>query len=94
VANTASEVGDSTAAAAADVGDTVDDAWITSKVKTQLLADAAVKGTQINVDTEANVVTLSGTAANQEAKDAAVRIAAGTKGVKTVIADDLLVASY
>lgn len=71
--------------------DTVDDAWITSKVKTQLLADAAVKGTQINVDTQANVVTLTGTADSQAAKDAAIRIAAGTQGVKMVIADQLLV---
>ena len=74
-----------------EAGDSIDDAWITSKVKTQLLADAAVKGTQINVDTKANVVTLTGTAESQAAKDAAIRIAAGTKGVKTVIADQLLV---
>jgi hyperosmotically inducible periplasmic protein len=81
-------------AAVADVGESTDDAWITSKVKTQLLADTEVKGTQIDVDTEANVVILTGTAANQDAKDAAIRIAAGTKGVKHVIADNLLVASY
>lgn len=74
-----------------EAGDGIDDAWVTSKVKTQLLADAAVKGTQIDVDTKANVVTLTGTADSQAAKDAAIRIAAGTRGVKTVIADQLLV---
>jgi hyperosmotically inducible protein len=74
-----------------EAGDGIDDAWITSKVKTQLLADAAVKGTQIDVDTKANVVTLTGTAESQAAKDAAIRIAAGTKGVNKVIADQLLV---
>ena len=88
------DAADTVANTADDVGDNVDDAWITSKVKTQLLADTAVKGTQINVDTKANVVILSGTATNQDAKDAAIRIAAGTKGVKHVVADDLLVASY
>jgi hyperosmotically inducible protein len=72
-------------------GDGVDDAWITSKVKTQLLADTAVKGTQIDVDTKANIVTLTGTAESQAAKDAAIRIAAGTSGVQKVIADQLLV---
>jgi hyperosmotically inducible protein len=72
-------------------GDGIDDAWITSKVKTQLLADTAVKGTQIDVDTKANVVTLTGTAESQAAKDAAIRIAAGTSGVQKVIADQLLV---
>ena len=72
-------------------GDGIDDAWITSKVKTQLLADTAVKGTQIDVDTKANVVTLTGTAESQAAKDAAIRIAAGARGVQKVIADQLLV---
>ncbi|TNJ32675.1 BON domain-containing protein [Arenimonas terrae] len=74
-----------------EAGDGIDDAWITSKVKTQLLADAAVKGTQIDVDTKANVVTLTGTAESQAAKDAAIRIAAGTNGVQKVVADQLLV---
>ncbi len=73
-------------------GDSIDDAWITSKVKTQLLADAAVKGTMINVDTQANVVTLTGTAPSTAARAKAIEIAAATKGVKTVVADQLLVA--
>ena len=72
-------------------GDGIDDAWITSKVKTQLLADAAVKGTQIDVDTKANVVTLTGTVESQAAKDAAIRIATGTSGVQKVVADQLVV---
>lgn len=74
-----------------EAGDGVDDAWITSKVKAQLLADTAVKGTQINVDTKANVVTLTGTAESAAARDMAIKLAAGTKGVKNVIADQLLV---
>ena len=74
-----------------EAGDGVDDAWITSKVKTQLLADTAVSGTQIDVDTKANVVTLTGTAETAAAKAAAVRIAAATQGVKSVNADKLLV---
>ena len=74
-----------------EAGDGADDAWITSKVKAQLLADTAVKGTQINVDTKANVVTLTGTAESAAARDMAIKLAAGTKGVKNVIADQLLV---
>lgn len=72
-------------------GDGIDDVWITSKVKAQLLADTAVKGTQIKVQTQANVVTLSGTAASTAARAAAIKIAAGTRGVKTVVADQLRV---
>lgn len=74
-----------------EAGDGADDAWITSKVKAQLLADTAVKGTQINVDTKGNVVTLTGTAESAAARDMAIKLAAGTKGVKNVIADQLLV---
>jgi osmotically-inducible protein OsmY len=74
-----------------EAGDGIDDAWITSKVKAQLLADTAVKGTQINVDTKANVVTLTGTAETAAARDMAIKIAAGTKGVKSVVADQLLI---
>ena len=74
-----------------EAGDGADDAWITSKVKAQLLADTAVKGMEINVDTKANVVTLTGTAESAAARDAAIKLAAGTKGVKNVIADQLVV---
>ncbi|MFY2762610.1 BON domain-containing protein [Arenimonas sp. MALMAid1274] len=72
-------------------GDGIDDAWITSKVKAQLLADTAVKGTQINVDTQGNVVTLTGTAQSAAAREAAIKIATATKGVKSVVADQLVV---
>ena len=74
-----------------EAGDGADDAWITSKVKAQLLADTAVKGLEINVDTKANVVTLTGTAESAAARDMAIKIAAGTKGVRNVIADQLVV---
>ena len=70
--------------------DVVDDAWITSKVKTQLLADAAVAGMEIDVDTKANVVTLHGTVETVAAHEAALRIAKGTDGVKQVV-DNLTV---
>ena len=72
--------------------DVVDDAWITGKVKTQLLADAAVAGMEIDVDTEANVVTLNGTVDTQTAHAAALRIAQTTDGVKRVV-DNLVVAA-
>jgi len=72
-----------------ETGDGIDDGWITSKVKSQLLADTAVKGSDINVDTKGNVVTLTGVVESQAAKDAAVRIAATTKGVKSVVSSNL-----
>jgi osmotically-inducible protein OsmY len=74
-----------------DAGDGIDDAWITTKVKTQLLADEAVKGTDISVETNANVVTLTGTAETAAARAAAIEIAKTTSGVKNVVADRLQV---
>lgn len=74
-----------------EAGDEVDDAWITSKVKTQLLADDQVHGMDINVDTEDNVVTLTGTAPTLAARTKAVAIAQSTKGVRSVVATNLIV---
>lgn len=75
-----------------EAGDGIDDAWITTKVKTQLLADDQVKGTQINVDTKGNVVTLTGTAPSAEARAKAIELAKATRGVRGVVASELRVA--
>lgn len=69
------------------------DAWITSKVKAQLLADAEVEGLDIDVDTVDQVVTLSGTAESAAARAKAIELAAATGGVKKVIADNLVIAA-
>jgi hyperosmotically inducible periplasmic protein len=72
-------------------GDDIDDAWITSKVKTQLLADGTTPGLDINVETKDNVVHLIGHVPTAAARAEAIRIAQTTKGVEKVIADQLLV---
>lgn len=74
-----------------EAGDNIDDAWITSKVKTQLLADAGVQGTTITVETKANVVTLSGTAQSAAARARAIKIAQATQGVSSVVSSSLAV---
>lgn len=76
-----------------ETGDAVDDGWITSKVKTQLLADRDVSGLAINVSTSANVVSLKGNVPNTQARATAIRIASQTKGVKSVNADQLVVSA-
>ena len=48
------------AACGKTVGETIDDATITTRVKTSLLNDPAVAGLSIDVDTFKGVVTLSG----------------------------------
>jgi hyperosmotically inducible periplasmic protein len=62
----------------------VTDAWITSKVKADLLAADEVSGTAINVDTKDGMVTLNGTVKSQMEADKAVARAKAIEGVKNV----------
>lgn len=71
----------------------VDDTWITTKVKADLLASSNVPGTEIKVETVNGVVTLSGTVSTQAEKDKALKTARGIKGVKSVEAGGLKVAT-
>jgi osmotically-inducible protein OsmY len=66
------------------VGETIDDATITTKVKTALLNDSDVGGLRIDVDTFKGVVTLSGRVKSQAEADKAIGIARRTDGVKDV----------
>jgi len=62
----------------------VDDATTTAMVKSKLLADPHIKGTKIDVDTRADVVTLSGTVGSKQQKELAEQIAKNTGDVKQV----------
>ncbi len=74
-------------------GDGIDDAWITTKVKSQLLADPGTKGLNIMVETHANIVHLSGVAATAASRELAISIARNTRGVRGVDATRLRVGS-
>jgi len=65
-------------------GEYVDDSWITTKVKSEMIADKEVKANNINVETSKGVVTLTGTAATSQESDKAAQIARGIKGVTGV----------
>ncbi len=60
------------------------DAWVTSKVKTQLLTDEAVRGRHIKVTTENGVTYLLGLVTRDEA-ERATEIARSTSGVRQVV---------
>lgn len=62
----------------------VDDSWITTKVKSEMIASHDVKAHNINVETSKGVVTLTGTAETWQESDKAAQIARGIKGVKSV----------
>lgn len=66
------------------VGETIDDATITTRVKTSLLNDPDVGGLRIDVDTFKGVVTLSGRVKSKDEETKAVGLARRTPGVTEV----------
>jgi hyperosmotically inducible protein len=66
------------------------DTWITTKVKSELLTEKGIPATDIKVETNQGVVSLSSTVAITDTqKTTAVAIAQKIKGVKAVSADGL-----
>ena len=66
------------------VGETIDDATITARVKTALLNDPQVSGLKIDVDTTLGVVTMSGVVKTQAEEQRAITVARGVGGVRDV----------
>jgi osmotically-inducible protein OsmY len=73
-----------TTACGKTVGETIDDATTTTRVKTALLNDPNVAGLKIDVDTFKGVVTLSGSVKSQGEADRAITLARATDGVTEV----------
>jgi len=67
------------------VGEYIDSATITAKVKADLASDKDVKSIGINVDTYKDVVQLSGFVDNNMQKEKAEQLTKNVKGVKKVI---------
>ena len=66
-------------------GETITDAWITTKVKWFYIGADDLKGSDINVDTKDNVVTLKGTVKTEAGRAKAIALAKDTDGVKRVV---------
>lgn len=66
-------------------GEALDDGWITTKVKWFFTGDSLLKGSDISVETNSRVVTLSGTVRTQAARQRAVALADDTDGVTKVV---------
>jgi hyperosmotically inducible protein len=62
----------------------VDDSWITTKVKSQILNEPTLKVNQVNVETYKGQVQLSGFVDSRDDMDKAVAIARSVKGVSSV----------
>ncbi len=75
--------------AAATAGDTLSDAWVTSKVKSSLLFSRSLSGTSISVDTSRGRVRLSGVVESEAEREQAISTAEDIRGVTEVNADGL-----
>lgn len=62
----------------------VDDAAVTTKVKSALIMAPDLQGLSIEVETSSNVVTLSGNVASDSLRQQAEQLAKGVDGVKDV----------
>jgi hyperosmotically inducible periplasmic protein len=92
VAEAAKTTGDAVKATGEAAGQAMSDTWITTKIKSVLLADSDAKGLDVKVDTKDGVVTLEGVLATQGAVDHVKRLAGDVEGVKRVNANSLTVA--
>ena len=66
------------------IGSGINDRWLWTKVRAQLLGADDLRESTINVDVSNDVVTLTGTVANGAQKIRAADIAKKTEGVKSV----------
>ena len=62
----------------------VDDTWITTKVKAELIKTPGIKSGDIDVTTKNGLVTLSGTVNSKAQVQKAVALTKSVKGVKSV----------
>jgi osmotically-inducible protein OsmY len=68
-------------------GEYIDDTAITTKVKSAIFNDPALRVGEINVETFRGIVQLSGFVGSQEEADRAVAVAQSVNGVKSVKSD-------
>jgi osmotically-inducible protein OsmY len=81
----AGAVADKAKDAATATGNALTDPFITGKLKAKFADEIILKGSHIDIDTKAHVVTLSGSVGSELQKERAGVIAAGTVGVVGVV---------
>jgi len=79
------------AKAASSVERVVTDSWITTKVKSEILANSVSKAFKVSVKTKRGAVVLTGKLPSQDAIDLVKMIAEKVKGVKSVDVSGLVI---
>ncbi|MBW8867599.1 MAG: BON domain-containing protein, partial [Acidobacteria bacterium] len=85
VADTTKKGAEKTKDAASKTAEVTTDGWISTRIKTDFMGDEALRASDIKVDTNDHVVTLTGAVPNAAARDKAVQIAKGVEGVHRVV---------
>ena len=81
----AAEVGQAVEPADSELPIDMEDAALTARVKTRLMADSRVAALEIDVGGQNGIVTLKGSVKDEQEKAAAEEVARGTEGVTDVV---------
>jgi hyperosmotically inducible protein len=81
---TGAAIGEKVAEGANRAEHALEDGALTAKIKSKMALDDSVKALDISIDTNAGVVTLSGTVHSQAEKTRALQLTRETSGVKSV----------
>jgi hyperosmotically inducible protein len=85
VVDGAKAVGNLTKDSLSKTGEVMTDAWVTTRVHERFVSETLLKDSDISVDTDKHVVTLTGTVMTSAARKKAASIAKGTEGVRRVV---------
>ena len=78
-------VGDKTEDGLSKSGEVMTDGWITTRVHARFVDEALLKNSNISVETNDHVVTLTGTVLATAGRTRATTVARGTEGVRRVV---------
>ena len=79
------KVVDKSKAGASKTGEVVTDGWISTRIKTNFMGEESLRESDIKVDSDDHVVTLTGTVVSPAAHAKALQIAKDVEGVKRVV---------
>lgn len=79
------DIGEKIAVGAARASESIDEARLTTKVKSKIALDDTLDGSRIHVDTSDDRVTLTGTVINEVQHARALALARETEGVAAVV---------
>jgi osmotically-inducible protein OsmY len=79
------EIGEKAAVAAKKVGESMEEAAMTAKIKAKMALDDTIKARSIDVTTDGTVVTLSGHVRSPVERERAIALARETSGVTRVV---------